>query len=75
MAPSRLLGRTADEVARAGYDGFMAGKRLVIPGFANKVVSFLPRLVPRGLVLSTLDTYQHQRARKSDGWQRRPPKP
>ena len=70
-----LLGQTAKQVAEAGYKGFMAGKRLVIPGFANKVVSFLPRLVPRGLVLSTLDTYQHQRARKSDGWQRRPPKP
>ena len=46
--PSRLLGRTAEQVAQAGYDGFMAGKRLVIPGVGNKIVSLLPRLLPRG---------------------------
>src|SRR5262252_5305181 len=41
--PPRLLGRTPDEVAQAGYDGFMAGKSVVIPGFGNKIVSLLPR--------------------------------
>jgi hypothetical protein len=74
-APPWLLGQTAEQVAEAGYRGFMAGKRLVIPGFANKVVSFLPRLVPRGFVVATMASYQNQRNRKSDGWQRRPPKP
>ena len=49
--PPPLLGRTADQVAQAGYDGFMAGKRVVIPGFGNKVVSSLPRFLPRGVVL------------------------
>jgi short-subunit dehydrogenase len=37
------------DVARAGYDGLMAGRPLVIPGVGNKVgaqaVRFLPRLV------------------------------
>jgi len=70
--PPRLLGCTAAEVAQAGYDGFMAGKRLVIPGFANKVVSFLPRLVPRGLVLRAIESYQSDRGRRAEGWQRRP---
>ena len=31
-SPRWPLGRTAEQVAQAGYDGFMAGKRLVIPG-------------------------------------------
>jgi len=68
--PSPLLGRTADQVAQAGYDGFMAGKRVVIPGFGNKIVSLLPRLLPRGLVLRTLESYQRGRGRKADGWRK-----
>lgn len=70
--PSRLLGRTADEVAQAGYDGYMAGKRVVIPGFGNKVVSFLPRLLPRGLVLRTIESYQRGRGRRAENWKKRP---
>ena len=70
--PSRLLGRTAQEVAEAGYDGFMAGKRLVIPGIGNKVVSVVSRLVPRGVLLNAVGSYQSGRGRRGDGWQRRP---
>lgn len=70
--PSRLLARSAEEVAQAGYDGFMAGKRLVIPGFGNKVMSVLPRLVPRGVMLKTIGSYQSMRGRRADGWPRRP---
>lgn len=70
--PPWLLGQTAEQVAQAGYKGFMAGKRLVVPGFANKVVSFLPRLVPRGFVVAAMESYQNQRNRKSDGWPRKP---
>src|SRR2546421_588031 len=55
--PSRLLARTAEQVAQAGYDGFMARQRLVIPGVGNKIVSLLPKLLPRGLVLKTLESY------------------
>jgi len=69
--PSRLLGRTAQQVAEAGYEGFMAGKRLVIPGIGNKIVSVLARVAPRGLVLDTVGSYQSGRGRR-DGWQRRP---
>lgn len=39
------------EVAEAGYEGFAAGKRLVVPGLMNKIVSQSPRISPRGLVL------------------------
>jgi len=65
-SPPPLLGRTADQVAQAGYDGFMAGKRLVIPGVGNKIVSLLPKLLPRGLVLRTLESYQRDRGRRAE---------
>ena len=70
--PSRLLGRTAQEVAQAGYDGFIARKRLVIPGFGNKVVSFLPRVLSRGLVLRVLESYQRGRGRRAENRKKRP---
>jgi uncharacterized protein len=46
----RFLARPADRVARAGYQGFMAGQRVVIPGAPNRVLTLLPRFLPRGLV-------------------------
>jgi short-subunit dehydrogenase len=55
MEASRLVqGRIADArgVAEAGYAGMMAGKALVIPGFTNKLVPWLPRLLPRSMVTS-----------------------
>ena len=70
--PSRLLGRTAREVAEAGYDGFMAGKRLVIPGIGNKIFSVVSRLIPRGVLLNAVGSYQSGRGRRADSWQRRP---
>lgn len=71
--PSRFLGRTPEEVAEAGYAGFMSGERLVIPGFGNKLMSFLPRLLPRSFVLKRIEGYQRERGRRADGWQQRPP--
>ncbi|HEU4661916.1 MAG TPA: SDR family oxidoreductase [Pseudolabrys sp.] len=47
----RFLRQSVDQVAREGYDGFMRGKRAIVPGVANKVVTILPRLLPRGIVL------------------------
>jgi short-subunit dehydrogenase len=70
--PSRLLGRTAQEVAQAGYNGFMARKRVVVPGFGNKVVSLLPRILPRGLVLRMMESYQRGRGRRAENWKKRP---
>jgi short-subunit dehydrogenase len=70
--PPSLLGVSALNVAQAGYDGFMAGKAVVIPGVGNKIVSFLPRLAPRGLVVKALGAYQRGRSRRADGWKKRP---
>src|SRR5436305_7009790 len=69
-SPPPLLGRTAEQVAQAGYDGFMAGKRLVIPGFGNKVVSAAPRFLPRGLLLRMIESYQRDRGRRAEGWRK-----
>lgn len=40
---------TARRVAEAGYKGMMKGKRVVIPGFMNKLGAFSVRLSPRKL--------------------------
>jgi len=47
----RFLARSAERVARDGYDGLMRGKRVVVPGSANKVAVLLPRLLPRGVMV------------------------
>jgi short-subunit dehydrogenase len=73
--PPWLLRQSAEAVAEAGYAGFMAGQRLVIPGLGNRIVSRMPRLFPRSLILSAMERYQSRRARKGDGWQRKPAKP
>jgi short-subunit dehydrogenase len=46
------LNRSAERVAREGYAGFMAGQRVVVPGGANRIVTLLPRLLPRSLMLA-----------------------
>jgi short-subunit dehydrogenase len=46
------LGRlihSSDWVARQGFAGMMRGRRIVIPGLANQLTAFAPRLLPRGL--------------------------
>jgi short-subunit dehydrogenase len=46
LFPSYLY-RSADRIARDGYAGLMAGQTVVIPGFANRVLTQLPRLLSR----------------------------
>jgi len=40
---------TAEAVARAGHDGFRAGRAVVVPGWPNKIGAFLIRFTPRRL--------------------------
>ena len=56
-----LLTVSAARVAEAGYRGLMRGQRLVVPGGANKIVSFLPRVLPRPLLLAILAARQRRR--------------
>jgi short-subunit dehydrogenase len=52
----------AEEVARQGYDGLMAGKRVVVPGTMNKVMIWSARLSPRAILLPLLGAAQMKRA-------------
>jgi short-subunit dehydrogenase len=58
----RMLTRSAERVARDGYDGLKQGRRLVVPGFPNKVGVNLVGLLPRRFVLNMLDARNRDRS-------------
>jgi short-subunit dehydrogenase len=54
-----VLSRSAQKVALEGYRGLMAGKAVVIPGWANKVGTFvLSRVLPRTFVAKQIGKMQ-----------------
>lgn len=63
-ALSPMMTRSADAIAAAGYDAFMRGKGVVVPGFLNKLASVLPRVLPRAFVLAQIARYQAKNAPK-----------
>jgi short-subunit dehydrogenase len=48
---SAVLNVSPAQVAREGFQGLMAGKRLVLPGVGIKMIPPLLRFVPRGVML------------------------
>jgi short-subunit dehydrogenase len=58
---TRLLERTPEQVADDGYRALMAGRRVAVPGFFNWLVSFLPRVLPRAVVLRFTEIRQQTR--------------
>jgi short-subunit dehydrogenase len=63
MEDSRLVqGNIADaaSVALAGYRGLMAGKTIVIPGVSNKLIPWVARLSPRGMVTRVVRRMQER---------------
>jgi short-subunit dehydrogenase len=63
LEDSRLVqGDIADapSVALAGYRGLMAGKTLVIPGFANKLIPLIVRVSPRGMITRVVRRMQER---------------
>ncbi len=52
---------SAEEVARAGYEGWKRGKRLVIPGIANRILIQAERLTPRRLTTAITRRLQESR--------------
>ena len=70
-----ILVRSPEQVAHEGYHGLMAGKRIVVPGVPNKVMTFLPRLLPRSFLLKVIDRYSRGRrsaVRTDADWPRAP---
>jgi hypothetical protein len=51
----RFLNRSSKRVAREGYAGFMAGQRVVVPGKPNRIITLLPQLLPRALMLAMME--------------------
>ena len=60
----RFLARSAGRVAREGYEGLMQGRCVIVPGFPNRVLNWLARIVPRRLVLAMTDSRRHQEHRR-----------
>jgi short-subunit dehydrogenase len=52
---------TATAVAEAGYAGLMAGKRVVIPGFQNRLLARLSPFLPRALTSRIVERYQQSK--------------
>src|SRR6476646_10603821 len=61
MAPA-FMTQSAQAVAEEGYRGLMAGRRVVVPGTANKLMAWLIRLIPRRLLLAAIDRRQARRS-------------
>ena len=61
----KMLDISAADVARAGYHGLMANKRVVLPGIATKIIPFLLRLFPRGFILAAIGRLQLPKCRSA----------
>ena len=51
----------ASDVARAGYEGMMRGKRVVIPGIGNLALVEVQRITPRRVVTAIARAIQESR--------------
>ncbi|MGD9542270.1 SDR family NAD(P)-dependent oxidoreductase [Methylocystis sp.] len=58
MKPAML---PAAEVARQGYEGLMAGRRVIVPGWVNRALIFGSAATPRALLLPLLAAAQQRR--------------
>ena len=56
-----ILTRSAQTVARSGYRGLKAGRRVVVPGLANKMVPVLARITVRPILLAVTHAIQKDR--------------
>lgn len=52
-----------ERVAREGLDALFRGKRVVLPGYQNRIAAFLARYSPRGRMLRTVRAIQEARRR------------
>jgi short-subunit dehydrogenase len=56
-----LITKTAEQVAADGYRALLAGRRLIVPGFVNKLVTVITRMAPRGIVLAAINSHNRGR--------------
>jgi short-subunit dehydrogenase len=61
LLESRLTVMSPQEVARIGYRGFKAGRRVVITGFLNRVMAMSGRLSPRLMSLPIVNSLMSTR--------------
>jgi short-subunit dehydrogenase len=52
------LTRSAERVARDGYRALAEGRRVVVPGSANRVVTMIAPLAPRGMLFRSIDEHR-----------------
>jgi uncharacterized protein len=57
---------TAEEVARAGYEGLMSGAGVVVPGFINKTQKVLNTILPDSAIAVNMEK-QMESSMKEDG--------
>jgi uncharacterized protein len=57
----KVLHTSPADIAAAGYAALMQAQRVRIPGVANKFVTFLPRILPRGFLLRQVARSQFKR--------------
>jgi uncharacterized protein len=70
-----LMTRSAEEVARQAYQGFMKGQCFVVPGVPNKILAAAPRFLPRRVLVTLISARQRRDAQPSaPQWPRRPVK-
>lgn len=63
----------AKSVAQFGFEGLMAGRVVLVPGFWNKLSAFLPRLLSRNRVANMVGNIQRKNhAKRVDGKAARP---
>jgi hypothetical protein len=63
----RILSLPASRVARDGYNAFMRGRRVVVAGFGNRLVTTLMRFAPHALLLAIVDGHARGRGTAARG--------
>lgn len=56
-----VRGLTAAQVAQAGYEGLMAGRRVIVPGLGFRLLAWVGRFAPRLLTMSSVARVQMKR--------------
>jgi short-subunit dehydrogenase len=65
IAESKVLNKPRSmmsmDVAKAGYEGLMAGKTIVVPGLSNKVIRVASKIAPRGVLAKVVGKLNRNR--------------